>query len=104
VRFVIFPLIPLLMVFIFIFWVALIERDSQPEPKSREYRREFTAISLRKQRQDQLDDWERRFRLSMSHEEYVLTLFEIPEGVCLDDCRPKLHQLSAGVADGQVRR
>ena len=97
-------------------------------PKNKEYQREFTSLSLRKQRQDQLNDWEMRFRLACGEEEYRRTLppwhdagmprspftaalanfanTKLEEQIKFyeNEQREKLHRLSTGVADDQVRR
>ena len=86
------------------------------------------SISLPEQRKRQLDDWENRFRLACGEEEYRRTLppwhdagmprspftaalanfanTKLEEQIKFyeNEQREKLHRLSTGVADSQVRR
>ena len=103
-RFALILLIPLLVVMIMVGREHVQHMRARPDRRNRAYCNQIASISLAEQRKRQLEDWERRFRLSMSHEEYVLTLIDMPEGVCAGNCEPKLHRLSAGATDSQVRR
>ena len=50
-------LIPLIWALMFLFWYVVMGRTaSPPKPKNKEYQREFTVLSLRKRRQEELDD------------------------------------------------